>query len=546
MDMIDRELTEPKILIVDDEIANVQLLGMLLGQAGFTNLQSTTDSRKVIALYQEFGPDVILLDLSMPHLDGFEVMAQLHALIPPQSYVPILVLTAIVTAEAKRRALSAGANDFLTKPFDVSEVLLRVRNLLETRRLHVELQQHNQTLESTVKVRTQELENALTELQAIQQQVIEQERLHAFGVMAGGVAHDFNNVLSIVLGFGEMVLADCDGCPGREKDAEAMRLIVTAAQDGARMVTRLREFHRPEGSRLEVSLPVDLNVLAQQAVSLTEPLWKVQALKSGIVIEVSLVGIKDLPPVIGDPAELREVLTNLIFNAVHAMPEGGKITVHTRVEAGHVILEVTDTGSGMAEEIRRRCLEPFYTTKGEKGTGLGLSMVYGIAQRHGATMDIESEIGRGTTFRFRFPAKAWPGTEVGAAGIQWARPLKILIVDDQEFIREILILFLAEDCHMAEAVSGGAEALERIRRDSFDLLITDQAMPDMTGGQLAAVVKEVSPGTRVILLTGFGAEESPEEGADAIDLVVGKPVTKEILRQAIAKVVASERVLATG
>jgi signal transduction histidine kinase len=123
-----------------------------------------------------------------------------------------------------------------------------------------------------VKERTQELAGALSELQVAQQQIIQQERFHAFGVMAGGVAHDFNNVLSIVLGFGELVLADCDGVPGREKDAQAMRLIVTAAQDGARMVTRLREFHRPDGSSLEASLPVDLNVLAQEAISLTEPL----------------------------------------------------------------------------------------------------------------------------------------------------------------------------------------------------------------------------------------------------------------------------------
>jgi signal transduction histidine kinase len=499
----------------------------------------------VISLYQEFDPDVILLDLSMPHLDGFEVMARLRALIPAESYVPILVLTAMVTSEAKRGALSAGANDFLTKPFDVTEVLLRVKNLLETRRLHVELRQHNTTLESTVKERTQELASALTKLQATQQQVIQQERLHAFGVMAGGVAHDFNNVLSIVLGYGELALGDCEGQPGREKDAESLRMIVTAAQDGARMVTRLREFHRPEGSRLEASLPVDLNVLAQQAVSLTEPLWKTQALKDGIVIKVSLAGASGLPPVLGDPAELREVLTNLIFNAVHAMPGGGTITVDTRAEAEHVILEVSDTGSGMTEEVRRRCLEPFYTTKGDKGTGLGLAMVCGIAQRHGATMDLESDIGRGTTFRFRFPAAAWPGTEDGAAGIEWARPLKILVVDDQEYIREILTLFLAEDCHIAEAVSGGAEALERIGCESFDLLITDQAMPDMTGGQLAAAVKERAPGTRVILLTGFGAEESPGEGGDAIDLVVGKPVTKEMLRQAIARVVATEPALAT-
>jgi len=536
---------KPRILIVDDEPANVQLLEMLLGHAGLGNFQSTTDSRKVLELYCAWEPDLILLDLSMPHLDGFQVMAQLRAVIPAQSYVPILVLTAAVTPEARRRALTGGANDFLIKPFDVTEVTLRIRNLLETRRLHLDLQHSHASLELTVQERTQDLENALAELKSNQQQLLEQERMRAFGVMAGGVAHDFNNVLSIVLGYGEVVLGDCQNDPAREQDAAAMRTIITAAQDGARMVTRLRDFNRPPGSHLAPAQSVDLHLLAGQAVSLTEPLWKAQALKSGLVLNVEVVSAPDLAPVAGDPAELRELLTNLIFNAVHAMPEGGQITVRTRGEGGQVVLEVSDTGTGMTEEVRQRCLEPFFTTKGEKGTGLGLAMVYGIAQRHHATMDIQSEPGRGTTFCFRFPAQARPTADGAAPALEGARPLKILVVDDQPFICEILVLFLAEDCHLAEAVSSGAAALECLSRDRYDLIITDQAMPEMTGLQLATAVAALAPETRVILLTGFGADEFPNHGAGAIDLVVSKPVTKEALRQAIAKVAARDEPAAT-
>ncbi len=541
----DTRETAPRILIVDDEPANVKLLEMLLGHSGLGNFQSTTDPRKVLALYCEWEPDLILLDLSMPHLDGFQVMAQLRAVIPAQSYVPILVLTATATSEAKRRALTGGANDFLTKPFDATEVTLRIKNLLETRRLHLELQHSHASLELTVQERTQDLENALAALKSNQQELIEQERLRAFGVMAGGVAHDFNNVLSIVLGYGEVVLGRCHDDPAREQDAAALRTIITAAQDGARMVTRLREFNRPPGGHRAPSLSIDLHLLAEQAVSLTEPLWKAQALKSGLVLNVEVVSAPDLAPVAGDPAELRELLTNLIFNAVHAMPEGGLITVRTRGDGGQVVLEVTDTGTGMTEEVRQRCLEPFFTTKGEKGTGLGLAMVGGIAQRHHATMDIQSEPGRGTTFCFRFPAQARPTADGATPALEEARPLKILVVDDQPFICEILVLFLAEDCHLAEAVSSGAAALECLSRDRYDLLITDQAMPEMTGSQLATAVAALSPETRVILLTGFGADEFPSEGAAVIDLVVSKPVTKEALRQAIAKVAARDRPEAT-
>jgi CheY-like chemotaxis protein len=230
------------------------------------------------------------------------------------------------------------------------------------------------------------------------------------------------------------------------------------------------------------------------------------------------------------------MLTNLIFNAVDAMPSGGKIRLATRLEGERVVVELGDTGTGMSEEVRRRCLEPFFTTKGEQGTGLGLAMVYGIIQRHQAEMQLESEVGVGTTFRFRFVAEEAVAAAQNAPAIRLAQPLKILVVDDQPFICQIMAQYLAQDCHQADTAENSGEALALLREKKFDLLITDQAMPDLSGGQLAEAAKEIDPNLRVILLTGFGAEETPEAEAKAIDLVLTKPVSLEAMRRGLASV----------
>ncbi len=530
---MDEDTRRQRILIVDDEFVNVRVLERLLKKTSDFEFRSTTDPREVAAIFTEFAPDLILLDLHMPFLDGLAVMSQLRASIPEETFLPILVLTADATPETKLRALEAGATDFLTKPFDHAEVMLRIRNLLHTRRLHLELARHNEHLEEEVRDRTVELRQALVELQTAQDKLVQQERLSALGTMASGIAHDFNNALSIILGFGEVLLAE-DEASRPQQRREYLKTMIIAAQDGARMVSRLREFHRSpdEDEFLEY---ININDLIDQAVGLTEPKWKGQAQKRGVTISVQ-VETQPISPISGNAAELREMLTNLVFNAVDAMPRDGIIILRTRNEGEHVVLEISDNGSGMTEEVRRRCLEPFFTTKGDRGTGMGLAMVYGIAQRHQATMTIESELGVGTTFRFCFPAKLPPEKESGATEVLLARPLRILLVDDEPFIREIITWYLEQDCHFVEAAANGQEALDRVRTANFDLVITDQSMPGMSGGQLAVALKKIAPERPVILLTGFGADERPQDGGNAIDLVVGKPITVDVLRNAIARV----------
>ena len=247
----------------------------------------------------------------------------------------------------------------------------------------------------TITGQRSQLEAAYAELKQTQQNIIQQERLRALGEMASGIAHDFNNALTPILGFSELLLKRSEGLDDRDTVERYLRMMNMAAQDAATVVSRLREFYRKreEGENFA---PASLHDLVGQAISLTQPRWKDEAQAKGITIKME-IDLQEVPLIIGDESELREALTNLVFNAVDAMPDGGTITLRTRRDGNQVVLEVSDTGTGMTEEVRQRCLDPFFTTKGTHGTGMGLAMVYGIVQRHEGTLDIESEADKGTT-----------------------------------------------------------------------------------------------------------------------------------------------------
>ena len=522
-------LPPAKILVIDDEPSNVRLLERMLEIFGGLEWRCTTDPREAIPIFAEFQPDLVLTDLHMPHLDGYQVMEQLKQIIPEDVFLPIVVLTADVTPETRRKALFAGASDFITKPLDTTEVQLRVRNLLENRFL-------NQKLEDQVRQRTIELENAMELIRNTQEQVVKQERLRALGMMAGGIAHDFNNALTMMLGYGELMLPWFKKTAPDVKEHTYLKHIIAAAQDATHVVSRLRDFYRPAEAD-ELRAPLEVNVLCEQAIAFTTPKWKAKARAIGATIEVR-TEFGEVPQVLASAPELRESLTNLIFNAVDAMPSGGTITVATRADGPNVRIEVRDSGIGMTEEEAARCLEPFFTTKGDQGTGLGLAVVYGIIQRHGGTIEIASEKGTGTTFSLLLPAtdqKAVASDADEQSAVN--RTLNILVVDDQEIICELIAEHLSADGHRPVTASDSAEAFARFEAGGFDLLITDQSMPGISGEQLARKIKERRPGTHVIMLTGFGddllSNGKPPEG---IDRILSKPVSSEELRRAIFEV----------
>jgi CheY-like chemotaxis protein/anti-sigma regulatory factor (Ser/Thr protein kinase) len=292
-------------------------------------------------------------------------------------------------------------------------------------------------------------------------------------------------------------------------------------------------------------------------IDLSRARWSDMPQQRGVFIQMKTELATDLPAILGVESEIREALINVVFNAVDAMPEGGTMTLRTRISsgapsqgqassAGQVYVEVSDTGVGMDEDTRRRCLEPFFTTKGERGTGLGLAMVYGIARRHSADIEIESAVGKGTTIRFVFPVPSTPVTPAAVSTAAFTVPtrLRILVVDDDPLLIKSLRDTLEGDGHVVVTATGGREGIDAFRQASeksqpFAVVITDLGMPYVNGRQVSATIKGISPSTPIILLTGWGQRLVAEGNVpEHIDLVLNKPPKLRELREALAQCIS--------
>ncbi len=401
---------------------------------------------------------------------------------------------------------------------------------------------HRKVNEEALKQSHAKLAHALEELQQTRDQVIQQERLNALGQMVSGIAHDFNNVLMPIVGLSELLVTDDGELIDRQEVMEIVGNIRSAAADAREIVRRLREFYKPHET-LQVA-PVHVETLVKQVTHLTEPKWKTQSEAGGRMITVSVTA-GDLPDIMANEARLREVLTNLIFNAVDAMPQGGKITLAGVADEHNVTLSISDTGNGMPEDVRKRCLEPFFSTKGDQGTGLGLAMCHGIIERHGGRLEIESQPGEGTTVYVSLPIAGTPSHSPEESERQESpsfddgRKWRVLVIDDDLGPRAIVSRFLGRDGHTVETATNGAEGLAKLTDAEFDLVVTDRAMPGMNGDEVARRVKEARPGTPVILLTGFGdIMNYNEDFPEYVDKVVPKPVTAEEFRLATFQVMS--------
>jgi CheY-like chemotaxis protein len=377
-------------------------------------------------------------------------------------------------------------------------------------------------------------------MQATQREIIQRERMNALGRMANGIAHDFNNGLAPIVGFSELLLNKPDLLSEPEKVRTYLQMIHAAAQSTSQVASRLREFYCHQDDT-ESFAPVSINDLVQEVISLTRPRWKDQAMGAGIQIDVR-TELGDVPPLPANESELREMLVNVVFNAVEAIPKRGTITIRTETRGNRVLLTVSDDGVGMTDEVKARCMEPFFTVKREQNAGFGLGMAYGVVLRHEGEIDIKSELGRGSDVIISLPleraireprAVEAPKTEPASPG-----KLRILVVEDEPLVRELLGVYLKEEQHEYVTAVNGRDGLEKFRAGVFDIVMTDRAMPEMNGDALAAEIKRVKPSQPVILLTGFGdLMASSGEKPTGVDLVVGKPFTLGTLRNAIAKVI---------
>jgi PAS domain S-box-containing protein len=380
------------------------------------------------------------------------------------------------------------------------------------------------------------LERALSELAAAQGHLVQRERLTALGHLSSGIAHDLNNALAPIVGYSDLLLEGEDALD--PKVTADLKIINTAAKDASNVVRRLREFVRPRDNR-EVFAPLDINAVVEQTVALTSPRWKDQTQAAGVTVRVA-TDLGYVPHVAGDASELRQALLNLVLNAVDAMPTGGTLTLSTRAARDRVEIRVRDTGVGMSAEVRQRCFEPFFSTKGERGTGLGLSQAHGIIRRHDGAIDVKSEPGQGTEFVITLPFAKESATARRGGSVAPRTPLRVLLVDDEVRPREVVRRYLELDGHVVETADGGAEALNKFRGGAFDLVVTDNAMPEMSGEQLAEEIKTRSPRTPIVLLTGFGtmmiaADKIPRH----VDLCLGKPITLADWREALDKLLGA-------
>ncbi len=394
------------------------------------------------------------------------------------------------------------------------------------------------------------LQQAYDDLRQTQQAVMQQERLKALGQMASGIAHDINNAISPIALYTESLLEKEPNLSPRARDY--LNTIQHAIEDVSHTVARMREFYRQRETQLAL-VPVQLNQLIQQVIDLSRARWSDMPQQRGIFIKIETDFAAGLPPVQGVESEIREALVNLVFNAVDAMPEGGTLTLRTRTSTNHssplVYLEVCDTGVGMDEDIRRRCLEPFFTTKGERGTGLGLAMVYGIVRRHNAEIEIESAVGKGTTMRLCFPAPVTSTAGPDRNEIPFIVPkrLRILVVDDDPLLIKALRDTLETDGHVITTASGGREGIAMFEKASasgepFAVVITDLGMPYVDGRQVAGTIKGFSPATPVILLTGWGQRLMAEGDIPPhVDCVLNKPPKLRELREALAKCLPAKK-----
>jgi len=377
---------------------------------------------------------------------------------------------------------------------------------LVLRRLQAEeaLRESHAHLEEQVKQRTLDLQEAndglrteILERKRLEQELVRTQRLGALSEMAAGFCHNFNNILVSVLGGAQLLKRNTDN-PQTLREVEE---ILTGGNRARDLVQQLSQSVRgePESALYAVSL----NEAVHQAVQTTRSHWKDQSEAQGITIEVA-TELEDLPSIGGTQSELNDILLNLLFNAVDAMPEGGTITFRTQSVEDQVQLTVTDTGKGMDEETRRKVFEPFFTTKMDIGKGLGLTTVYGIITRWRGSIDVESTPGQGTTFTLRFPMWMEPEVqeEEKIVEVRQGRIGKVLIVDDDEGICALLSRFLGEK-HEVDTVADGRKALERFAPGKYDVVLIDMGMPGMSGDQLLKQIKDIDPQVATVLITGL-------------------------------------------
>ena len=363
--------------------------------------------------------------------------------------------------------------------------------------------------------------------------LVQSEKLKSLGTITAGVAHDINNILAVISG--KVQLIDME-CKSNKQLSHELNAIIRAADDGAEIASKMLRFTKTKRGATEF-VPFNIGYLIEQTIDFTKPRWKNMAQAKGINYHIDKEGMREIPEVFCSPAELREVLINIINNALDAMPDGGSLSFSTWSNENTVFISISDTGTGMPEEVKKKIYDPFFTTRRPEGTGLGMSTSYGIIEEHGGKINVESEVGKGTTFTLSIPndkktvqrsISPEPSQEIKAKG------LRVLVVDDNEDMRSILHQLLSKIGCNVKTAENGAYAIELSKREEFDIVLCDLVMPDIYGYDVVKALNELEKSPKIGIITGWAEKLNPREREDlTIDFMVKKPFKLSALTKQI-------------
>ncbi len=558
------------VLIVEDDPHLNRFL--VLNLASQYRVLTAFDGEQGLREAIQHRPDIVLTDLVMPRMTGDSLVREIRK-VPELSTVPVILLTASADQDFRVRMLREGAQDYLLKPYSVEELYARIDNLVAIKRSREALQRVSQhqardleSLAREVAARKSELELALMEAQASRERAesalrerktVEDalrraeeaarhaQKMEAIGRLASGIAHDFNNLLTVINGTCDLVL------PRLGQDDPIRASIAQIRKAGERSSALTRQLLAISRKQPIAATSLDVNEILSGLIAFLE-----RTLGEAVKVVPRLS--PSIESVSADPGLLEQVFMNLAINARDAMPQGGRLSIETDVvdldeayvrqwadlaPGRYVLVAITDTGTGMTEEIRARIFEPFFTTKPPgKGTGLGLSIVYGIVKQLGGHVWVYSEVGRGTTFKVYLPVSAGPsGAAAEAPPVRPARrgAETVLLVEDEEAVRAVARQFLLNDGYQV-LEAGDAEQALRIAGEhggAIDLLLTDMGLPGMPGSALAESFRRIRPGAKVLFMTGYS--EPPAEGSTRAGAVIQKPFTPDALAKMVAESLGS-------
>ncbi|KAF0238079.1 MAG: PAS/PAC sensor hybrid histidine [Prolixibacteraceae bacterium] len=533
--MIDSTLKNACILIIDDKQENIDILEGLLIRQKYTNLKSITDPRMVVDVFKGLNPDLLLLDLMMPHLNGFQVMEQLEPLIPDNDYLPILILTADVNPESKLKALSGGASDFLTKPFDLVEVDLRIKNLLKKRFLHQQLNNQNLLLDAMVKERTAELENTIAELKIAIYKAEASDRLKT--AFLNNISHEIRTPLNGILGFANFVIQPDITKENKEEFLDILN------QSGERLINTVTDF-------MDISLIVSGNLVARpnpvDVFNLLTTIYhgfRGHCTKKNLEFNIQVPHNPEKVFIKTDEEMLQKCISHLVGNAIKFTSKGS-ITLGLEINEDGVSIFVKDTGIGISEGAKAGIFDSFMqengtNTRGYEGSGLGLAITKGMMDLLGGNIQLESAKNLGTTVILTLPNKI-----ITTPKIQKSTTLNfmknkipyILIVEDDHYSYTYLDIILNKDNKILRAVNG-KEAVELCRiNPGITHILMDIKLPEMDGYEATKQIRQFNNDVVIIAQTAYGLSGDREKAiAAGCNDYISKPIKKDELVKLIQK-----------